>query len=203
VCSLHGSLEVVSAGHAAPPKAASVSTIRLRVRVPPPQGFEQLVGRPYSNLQSTGIMVGSAVGCMVGVPVGVPVGAFVGAQVPEAWQGLVSSRSATLQDPPCWFSDMTSRWRRCTPSPQVAEHAPHCPHEDSEQSTGQCLMRQERRASRIGHSTAPEPRGSCTTVRCLLSWPVPHVLSHAVQLPQSDTWQSITCCVVQSSLPHG
>ena len=80
------------APHAAPPFAASVVTVRVRVWKPVPQVTEHVSQEPHPEVvQLTGALVGAALGAALGTAVGNAVGAVVGDAVGNAVGAAVGS----------------------------------------------------------------------------------------------------------------
>lgn len=157
-------LTSVSRGHAAPPAAVAVLTVRLRVWNPVPQ---VLVQDDHSlkapTTQSTG----------------------------QTWvlQLFVCS-SEGQPAPPVSTCTMMWRLRRVMPLvPQDLLHALQSPKEDTEQSRGhECVLHCAVAAS--AGQLLPPCSGCCATVRCFVCTPVPHEREHSPNSPKPRTMQS-------------
>lgn len=155
----------VKLGHATPPWFALVSTLRDRVRKPPPHDFEHV---PYSEKLLTTQCTGQC-------------GLFGQSRV---------CCNAGQAAPPCAAAISTERDRVSEPpSPHDTEHKPHCPHADTWQSTGQACVLQSRVCCRLGH-TVPL-FCDCVVMDLDRVWrPPSHDSVQALQLPHADTSQS-------------
>jgi len=164
LCVLHA-VVADTARHPCPPHAGCTSTERVRDCEPPPHDFVHTADQAVQSVsvQSTGQH------CVLQTCVSVSWGGH--AMPPE--MGVV----------------VTVRERSFAPLPQGCEHAPHRPHCESTQSTGQLCWWQLSLAVTAGHAS---PLWAAATIieRDRDCVPPPHDLVQADKAVQSDTTQS-------------
>jgi hypothetical protein len=145
-----------------PPKAGLTSTLRRRAWVPEAQDLEQAAHAPHTETtQSMG----------------------------QLWVLQVLESPRLGQATPPWFTlRVIARARDWEPVPQDLEQAPQALKAETWQSTGQAVVPQAWRSSRVGH-TKP-PCMACWVTTRVRDWePVPQVLVQVAQAVQADTAQ--------------
>ena len=201
-----------------PPHRGATSTLRERVRVPPPHDFVQLPNNCHSSSwQSTGqhcvlhvcVAVCGGHACPPHALLRVTVRARCCTPPPHcAVQTPQSPHSETVQStgqqcslhtadsakaghefPPCCGCRATARARCCVPPPQVAEQGCQLPQSLTAQCTGHGFVLHMAWSTREGHDVPPQLE-PCTIVRVRMRCPASHVCEQACQSPQLVTEQS-------------
>jgi hypothetical protein len=159
----------ISAGQAKPPFAASSTTSRIRVWVPPPHSTVQFAQSSQSDITQS---------CGQG----------------STLQSL-SSQVLGHAAPP-WSGWVTSRVRFCIPPSQVAEQVLYSPHGPMTQSTGHGCVLQTWKSTFPGYfGQAAPPYMGWVRFRYRRCSPAPQGSLHSVQGAQAPIWQSTGSCV--------
>lgn len=148
--------DAASAGHAAPPQATAVSTVRVRDWLPEPhEASQELHSCQLDTVHATGQH-----------------------SVPQARSDVSSGHAVPL----CAAGCSTVRSRCCVPPPHCAPQTCQLLHSDTTHGTGQLCSLQAITLDRAGQ-IVPPCCGSTSMVRLRCALPPPHVLS---QLPNAD-----------------
>jgi len=153
-----------STGHALPPYAAGVTTVRVCDCSPPPHALEQVNQLPHSDTtQSTGH-----------------------GSVPHARTWLNDVGHAA---PPCAACCVIVRVCVCSPPPHALVQADHSDHALTPQSTGQANVLHGCESSKAGHATPP-CAAAVVIVRERICVPPPQRVEQAPNADHADTTQS-------------
>jgi len=162
----HGAVEQACswlvALHDVPPHMLVTAVLRVRIWLPPPQVYEQVLHVPHGVCEQ-----------------------WTGQHVSLQPAVLASVGHAT---PPCAASVVTVRARTLVPPPQVTVHEPHSAQSDTTQSTGHGELWHDCVSVSCGHCWPPCSAG-VVIERERLFVPPPHVLVHAVNADQADVVQ--------------